>query len=98
MNDRVLAAVAGGARQLFASRGELRPVMSLKATVAAAARDPADRAPTGNRAAIMLTLKTDPSRPAEPRRCRQGHDRPDATTRWRAQPVNRIGGAAAASR
>jgi diacylglycerol O-acyltransferase / wax synthase len=50
----VLAAVAGGARQLLASRGELRPGLALKATVAAAARDPADLAPSGNRAAIML--------------------------------------------
>jgi diacylglycerol O-acyltransferase len=54
VNDVVLAAVAGGARQLLAGRGELRPGMVLKATVAAAARDPGDLAPTGNRAAIML--------------------------------------------
>jgi diacylglycerol O-acyltransferase / wax synthase len=54
VNDVVLAAVAGGARRLLASRGELRPGMVLKAGVAAAARDPADLAPTGNRAAVML--------------------------------------------
>ncbi len=54
VNDLVLAAVAGGARQLLAGRGELRPGMVLKATVAAAARDPGDLAPSGNRAAIML--------------------------------------------
>jgi diacylglycerol O-acyltransferase len=54
VNDVVLAAVAGGARRLLASRGELRPGMVLKASVAAAARDPADLAPTGNRAAIMV--------------------------------------------
>jgi diacylglycerol O-acyltransferase / wax synthase len=54
VNDVVLAAAAGGARQLLASRAELRPGMVLKATVAAAARDPGDLVPTGNRAAIML--------------------------------------------
>jgi diacylglycerol O-acyltransferase len=54
VNDVVLAAVAGGARRLLASRGELRPGMVLKVGVAAAARDPADLAPTGNRAAVML--------------------------------------------
>jgi diacylglycerol O-acyltransferase / wax synthase len=54
VNDVVLAAVAGGARRLLAGRGELRPGLTLKATVAAAARDPADQAPSGNRAAIML--------------------------------------------
>ena len=54
VNDVVLAAVAGGAHRLLASRGELRPGMVLKAGVAAAARDPADLAPTGNRAAVML--------------------------------------------
>ena len=40
--------------------------MVLKATVAAAARDPADLAPTGNRAAIMLVplpvAEPDPAR------------------------------------
>jgi diacylglycerol O-acyltransferase / wax synthase len=54
VNDVVLAAVAGGARRLLASRGELRPGMVLKAVAAAAARDPGDRAPTGNRAAVMV--------------------------------------------
>ena len=54
VNDVVLAAVAGGARRLLASRGELRPGMVLKAGVAAAARDLGDLAPTGNRAAVMV--------------------------------------------
>jgi WS/DGAT/MGAT family acyltransferase len=54
VNDVVLATVAGGARQLLAIRGELQPGLTLKATIAAAARDPADPAPTGNRAAVML--------------------------------------------
>jgi diacylglycerol O-acyltransferase / wax synthase len=54
VNDVVLAAVAGGARRLLASRGELRPGLVLKAGVAAAARDPGDLAPAGNRAAVMV--------------------------------------------
>ncbi|HET7247442.1 MAG TPA: wax ester/triacylglycerol synthase family O-acyltransferase [Streptosporangiaceae bacterium] len=54
VNDLVLAAVAGGAHRLLAGRGELRPGLVLKASVAAAARDPADLAASGNRAAIML--------------------------------------------
>jgi len=66
VNDVVLAAVADGARRLLASRAELRPGMILKASVPAAARDPADLAPTGNRAAIMVmplpTNEPDPAR------------------------------------
>jgi diacylglycerol O-acyltransferase len=54
VNDVVLAAVAGGARRLLASRAELRPGMILKASAATAARDPADLAPAGNRAAVMV--------------------------------------------
>ena len=66
VNDVVLAAVAGGARRLLVSRGELRPGMVLKASVAAAARAPAGLAPTGNRAAgLVLPLpagEPDPAR------------------------------------
>ncbi len=54
VNDLVLTAVAGGARRVLAERGELRPGLTLKASVAVAVRDPAAQAPTGNRAAIML--------------------------------------------
>jgi diacylglycerol O-acyltransferase / wax synthase len=54
VNDVVLAAVTGGAHRLLAGRGELRPGLAVKASVAAAARDPADAAASGNRAAIML--------------------------------------------
>jgi diacylglycerol O-acyltransferase / wax synthase len=74
VNDVVLAAVAGGARQLLASRGELRPGLVLKATVAAAARDPGDLAPAGNRAAIMLVplsvSEPDPARQLAQITCR----------------------------
>lgn len=54
VNDVVLAAVAGGARELLAGRGELRPGLVLKASVAASNRRPADAAASGNRAGIML--------------------------------------------
>jgi diacylglycerol O-acyltransferase / wax synthase len=54
VNDVVLAAVTGGAHRLLAGRGELRPGLAVKASVAAAARDPAGTAASGNRAAIML--------------------------------------------
>jgi hypothetical protein len=54
VNDVALAAVAGGARRLLASRGELRPGLALTATVAAAAREPGELAPAGNRAAVLL--------------------------------------------
>jgi diacylglycerol O-acyltransferase len=54
VNDLGLAAVADGTHRLLAGRGELRPGLVLKASVAAAARDPAGLAASGNRAAIML--------------------------------------------
>jgi diacylglycerol O-acyltransferase / wax synthase len=54
VNDVVLAAVAGGARKLLGGRGELSPGLTLKASVAAANRDPADATAGGNRAGIML--------------------------------------------
>jgi diacylglycerol O-acyltransferase / wax synthase len=50
----VLAAVAGGVHRLLTGRGELRPGLAVKASIAAAARGPADAAADGNRAAIML--------------------------------------------
>ncbi len=66
VNDVVLAAVAGGARRLLAGRGELRPGLTLKASVAAANRDPADAAASGNLAGIMLVplpvAEPDPAR------------------------------------
>jgi hypothetical protein len=53
-----------------ASRGELRPGLALKATVAAAARRPGNLAPAGNRAAVMLVplpvSEPDPARKRHP--------------------------------
>jgi WS/DGAT/MGAT family acyltransferase len=54
VNDVVLAAVAGGARSLLRSRGELRPGLVLKASVAASVRDPSDRRAAGNRVGVMV--------------------------------------------
>ena len=54
VNDVVLAAVAGGARALLAARGELRPGLALKASVAASVRGPADQPASGNRVGVLL--------------------------------------------
>lgn len=50
----VLAAVAGGARSLLDARGELRPGLVLKASVAASLRGPSEQPQSGNRAGIMI--------------------------------------------
>jgi len=66
VNDVVLAAVAGGARSLLRSRGELIPGLVLKASVAASVRDPADRRAAGNRVGVMIVplpvAEADPDR------------------------------------
>lgn len=54
VNDIVLAAVTGGARRLLSARGELRPDLSLKASVAASVRGPADPLASGNRVGVIL--------------------------------------------
>lgn len=54
VNDVVLAAVAGGARRLLEARGELKPRLVLKATVAASIRGPARQRGSGNLVGIML--------------------------------------------
>jgi diacylglycerol O-acyltransferase / wax synthase len=53
VNDVVLAAVAAGARELLANRGELSMGLELKASVAASMRGGGDQA-GGNRVGIML--------------------------------------------
>ena len=67
VNDVVLAAVAGGARSLLRSRGELGPGLVLKASVAASVRDPADRRAAGNRVGVMIVPL--PVAEADPDRC-----------------------------
>ncbi len=54
VNDVVLAAVAGGARRLLEHRGELRPGLSLKVSVAASLRATGEEPALGNRVGIML--------------------------------------------
>ncbi len=54
VNDVMLAAVAGGAGRLLASRGELTPGLAPRASVAASTRDPRDMAGGGNQVGIML--------------------------------------------
>lgn len=54
VNDVVLAAVAGGARSLLDARGELKPELVIKVSVAASTRGPAERQASGNRVGIML--------------------------------------------
>jgi len=53
VNDVVLAAVAGGARRLLDARGELKPGMVLKASVAMSVRGSGEPV-TGNRVAAMV--------------------------------------------
>jgi diacylglycerol O-acyltransferase / wax synthase len=54
VNDVVLAAIAGGARRLLEARGELKPGLVLKVSVATSIRGPADHQASGNLVGIML--------------------------------------------
>ncbi len=55
VNDVVLAAVTGGARELLRVRGELAPGMVLRASVPVSIRRPEDPSALGNRVGIMVT-------------------------------------------
>jgi diacylglycerol O-acyltransferase / wax synthase len=54
VNDVVLSAMAGGARALLVARGELRPNLVLKVSVAASVRDPTSPSRSGNRVGVLL--------------------------------------------
>jgi WS/DGAT/MGAT family acyltransferase len=54
VNDAVLAAVAGGVRALLAARGELRPTMVVKASVAVSLRHSANPPVGGNRVGVLI--------------------------------------------
>ena len=54
VNDVVLSAVAGGARELLDARGELSPGLVLQASVPASLRSPSDNAAAGNRVGVMI--------------------------------------------
>ena len=52
VNDVVLAAMAGGARRLLESRGELAPNLVLRASVAASLRRPGEAVSSGNQVGV----------------------------------------------
>jgi WS/DGAT/MGAT family acyltransferase len=52
VNDVVLAAMAGGARRLLESRGELRPDLVLRVSVAASLRGRGDEVASGNQVGV----------------------------------------------
>jgi hypothetical protein len=54
VNDVVLAAVAGGARRLLEHRGELRPGLAVKVSVAASLRGTDGGPAIGNRVGIII--------------------------------------------
>jgi len=54
VNDVVLCAMAGGARALLAGRGELRPELVLKVSVAASVRVPKSPSQAGNLVGVLL--------------------------------------------
>jgi diacylglycerol O-acyltransferase / wax synthase len=54
VNDVVLCTLAGGARALLAGRGELRPELVLKVSVAASVRAPASASQAGNLVGVLL--------------------------------------------
>lgn len=54
LNDVVLAAVAGGARELLRHRGELGPGRRLRAGVLVSMRGPGDPGVSGNRVGVMI--------------------------------------------
>jgi len=82
VNDVVLAAIAGGARRLLESRGELRPGLVLKASVAASVRGPADQQATGNLVGVILV----PLPVGEPHPVRQLEEIIRATEARKRQP------------
>ncbi len=54
VNDVLLAAVAGGARELLRSRGELKPGLMLRTSVPVSVRTSRDRPDGGNLVALMI--------------------------------------------
>jgi hypothetical protein len=54
VNDVVLAAISGGARELLQARDELTPGMVIRATVPVSERTSADPSPSGNLVAMMV--------------------------------------------
>lgn len=93
INDVVLAAVARGARRLLEARGELRPGLVLKASVAVSVRDGAGERPTGNRVGVMIAPL--PVTEADPVRLLEAIARATAE-RKRQPPISPLAGSCSA--
>jgi WS/DGAT/MGAT family acyltransferase len=88
VNDVVLAAMAGGARQLLESRGELTPGLVLRVSAAASLRSAADEVTSGNRVGIRLA----PLPVCEPDAVRRLQYIAGVTARQRGEPPIQPGG------
>lgn len=82
VNDAVLTVVAGGARALLRSRGELRPAMVVKASVAVSLRHRPDPLVGGNRVGVLIA----PLAVGEPDASRMLTQIVAATRRRKARP------------
>jgi diacylglycerol O-acyltransferase / wax synthase len=88
VNDVVLAAMAGGARQLLQSRGDLRPDLVLRASVAASLRRPGEAVAGGNRVGVRYA----PLPVCEPDALRRLQHIAAVTSAQRGQPAYQPGG------
>jgi WS/DGAT/MGAT family acyltransferase len=88
VNDVVLAAMAGGARRLLESRGELVADLVLRVSVAASLRDTGDEVTSGNRVGIRLA----PLPVCEPDAVRRLRSIAAATARERGKAPFQLGG------
>lgn len=88
VNDVVLAAMAGGARRLLESRGELVPDLVLRVSVAVSLRGIGDEVTSGNRVGIRLA----PLPVCEPDAVRRLRDIAAVTARQRGEPPYQPGG------
>jgi len=82
VNDVVLAALAGGVRNLLDTRGELRPGLVIKASVAVSLRGAASERASGNLVGVMLV----PLPVSEPDPARRLEEISKATAERKRQP------------
>jgi WS/DGAT/MGAT family acyltransferase len=88
VNDVVLAAMAGGARRLLDSRGELAPNLVLRVSVATSLRDPGDEVTSGNRVGMRVA----PLPVSEPDAVRRLQYIAGVTSPGRSEPPYQPGG------
>lgn len=88
VNDVVLAAMAGGAQRLLDSRGELKPNLVLRVSVAASLRDLGGEVTSGNRVGVRIA----PLRVFEPDALRRLCDIAAVTAQQRGRPPYQPGG------